>query len=51
MDADTLKAYKILWKLVNDLGWVGPDGDITQKQADSLISIINLLEAVFDPDE
>lgn len=51
MDADTKKAYVTLWKLVNDLGWIGPDGDITQKQADALISIINLLETVFHPNE
>lgn len=51
MDAETLKAYKLLWGLVNELGWVKPDGSITQKQADALISIINLLEIVFQSDE
>ena len=51
LDDDALKAYKILWKLLGELGWLKPDGSITDKQADALISIINLLEYVFKPEE
>jgi len=47
-DDETLKIYEMLVAGLTDAGLIRPGEDITEKQAEALIGIVNILDAMFN---